>query len=201
MGITRDGISSVSMTDRELRAFHRREEWIFRRIVEEQSPRLLSYLKSYAEDLAGAEDLAQSVWARAFERAPSLRSGSSLTGWLLTIARTVAVEEYRRTARIRRRTGVVGREMAHSGSTGVTPLDPAERAERAERVRVAVMELPPRQRETVMLRMLEGKTTAETAVAMDCAEGTVKAALHKALATLARELRDLDESEEIDEIA
>ena len=36
------------------------------------------------------------------------------------------------------------------------------------------MDLPPRQRETVILRVLEGKSTAETAAAMGCAAGTVK---------------------------
>ena len=41
--------------------------------------------------------------------------------------------------------------------------------------------LPPRQRVTVVLRVLEGLTEAETAVALDCAPGTVKSNLARGL--------------------
>jgi len=56
------------------------------------------------------------------------------------------------------------------------------------RVRSAVADLPPRQREVVTLRMLEGMSTKATAELLDCAEGTVKASLSHALANLRERL-------------
>lgn len=44
--------------------------------------------------------------------------------------------------------------------------------------------LPGRQREAVVLRLLEGRSTRETAAVMGCRTGTVKAHLHRALAAL-----------------
>ena len=183
------------MTPADLRSFRRGEEWIFRRLIAEHSPRLLAYLRSYAVDRAEAEEWAQATWVRVFERRGALRSGGSFLGWLLVIGRSVALDEKRR---LRRAPSAPDATVA---APGPAPNDIAERAERAERVRRAVLELPDRQRETVVLRMLEGRTTRETALAMGCAEGTVKAALHRALRTLAGRLNGLMDPEEIDESA
>jgi RNA polymerase sigma factor (sigma-70 family) len=46
------------------------------------------------------------------------------------------------------------------------------------------MELPDRERDVVILRMLEGRSTREAAEALGCAEGTVKATLSHALKKL-----------------
>ena len=46
------------------------------------------------------------------------------------------------------------------------------------------MELPERERDIVVLRMLYQRSIRETAEALGCAEGTVKAALHHALKKL-----------------
>ena len=53
-----------------------------------------------------------------------------------------------------------------------------------------VRQLPDRQAAAVALHYLEDRSIAEMAVILDCAEGTAKAHLHKARATLASRLRD-----------
>lgn len=52
----------------------------------------------------------------------------------------------------------------------------------------AVAELPPRQRETFLLRTLEGLDVAETAAVMGCSEGSVKTHLSRAMQTLREKL-------------
>ena len=52
--------------------------------------------------------------------------------------------------------------------------------------------LPDRQREALVLRFFENLSTEQTAAAMNCAVGTVKATLHQALRRLRIELEDDD---------
>ena len=62
-----------------------------------------------------------------------------------------------------------------------SPGEMAQEAERRENLHAALHGLPDRQREAVVLRFFEALSTEQTARAMQCAEGTVKATLHKAL--------------------
>ena len=49
-----------------------------------------------------------------------------------------------------------------------------------ERIRALIVQLPTRQQEVVLLRLFEECSEEETANAMGCRRGTVKALLHKA---------------------
>ena len=51
--------------------------------------------------------------------------------------------------------------------------------------------LPERQREAIVLRFFEELDTEQTARAMDCAAGTVKATLHQGLRALREKMRQL----------
>ena len=64
----------------------------------------------------------------------------------------------------------------------------AESAEQHERVRLVLADLPMRQREAVVLRFFEDMSVDETAAAMGCAAGTVKATVHQALRSLRQRL-------------
>ena len=44
-----------------------------------------------------------------------------------------------------------------------------------------IEQLPDRQRDAIVYRLIEGRSTKETAELMGCAEGTVKALLHHAV--------------------
>jgi RNA polymerase sigma factor (sigma-70 family) len=58
-------------------------------------------------------------------------------------------------------------------------------------VAAAVAALPPRQRETVVLRYFEDLSEADIAQLLGCSTGTVKSQLSKARSTLAESLADL----------
>lgn len=76
----------------------------------------------------------------------------------------------------------LGRTLADAGT--VDPLKLQIDDEERSKVMAAVMKLPPRQREIIMLRHYEDMSLQEIAEAQGCALGTVKSSLHRAIASL-----------------
>ena len=68
--------------------------------------------------------------------------------------------------------------------SAVDPLMLQLSQEQRRKVMEAVMKLPPRQREIIILRHYEEMSLQEIAEAQGCALGTVKSSLHRALASL-----------------
>lgn len=122
----------------------------------------------------GAEDVVQEV----FLCLPRLRVGwwvrAKFTTWLYKVTLNVSRELLRRERRPRK---TYPMDTSNGGS------DP-ERGVVLSELSRALDQLPGRQREVVVLRMLEGLSTRETARVIGCREGTVKVHLHRALNTL-----------------
>lgn len=83
-------------------------------------------------------------------------------------------------------------------STEICPLDDLTRAETIESVRRAVLSLPSKYREVVVLCELQDISYGETAEILGCAIGTVRSRLHRARALLLAKLRPAAEAEEPD---
>ena len=73
---------------------------------------------------------------------------------------------------------------------GPGPLDRLQDRQSYADMAAAVRQLPQRQREAFMLRMLEGLDVAETADAMGCSKGSVKTHLSRAMHHLRDQLED-----------
>jgi RNA polymerase sigma-70 factor, ECF subfamily len=81
-------------------------------------------------------------------------------------------------------------------STDLCPLDDLTRAETIESVRKAVLSLPSKYREVVVLCELQDISYGETAEILGCAIGTVRSRLHRARALLLAKLRPAAEAED-----
>lgn len=154
---------------------------MFRIAVERYSPRILPALRTFASGDADTYDLLQEMWRRAYDKRRSFATSGTLLGWLLAIARTVGLDSVRR--RCARERIQVEPEY-HLGTAGPDPSEALEQRDLAGSIRRALLDLPDRERDVVILRMLEQRSTRETAAALGCAEGTVKASLHSALKKL-----------------
>jgi RNA polymerase sigma-70 factor (ECF subfamily) len=117
-----------------------------------------------------AEDATQEAFARALARWRRLGKEPWVAGWVTTTAINVARRQLRRRPPIEGPSG--------HGSDPETALD----------VRSAIRGLPRRQQQAVVLHHLLSLPLAETAHAMGCREGTVKAHLSRARAALATSL-------------
>src|SRR5262245_360551 len=74
-------------------------------------------------------------------------------------------------------------------ATELCPLEDLTRAETIENVRKAVLSLPPKYSEVVVLCELQDVSYAETGEILGCAIGTVRSRLHRARALLLTKLR------------
>lgn len=74
-------------------------------------------------------------------------------------------------------------------------LEDLTKAETIENVRRAVLSLPPRYREVVVLCELQELSYGETAEILGCAIGTVRSRLHRARALLLAKLRPIQDTE------
>jgi RNA polymerase sigma factor (sigma-70 family) len=72
-----------------------------------------------------------------------------------------------------------------------SPEDDAVRRESHSLLRATLADLPDRQREALLLRYFQELSVEETASAMNCAIGTVKATVHQALRALRNKLKQL----------
>jgi RNA polymerase sigma-70 factor, ECF subfamily len=154
--------------------FHAGDERLFAELVRSYSPRLVPHLRRYAIASTDIADLLQDVWLRAFQKRRGFDGRGSLFGWLLTICRTAGLAE------VNRRGDYVGIEAAGEQPAADAGPDVQRKAEQ-DKLRAAIDMLPARQREVVLLRITEERSTAETARILGCAEGTVKASLHAAI--------------------
>lgn len=75
------------------------------------------------------------------------------------------------------------------------PLENLSRTEEIESVRKAVLALPERYREVVVLCDLQELSYVEAAEVLDCAVGTVRSRLHRARALLIAKLRPVSEED------
>lgn len=82
--------------------------------------------------------------------------------------------------------------------TTQSPLDDLSRTETIESVRKAVLALPERYREVVVLCDLQEVSYLEAADVLGCAVGTVRSRLHRARALLIEKMRPAEEEEAVD---
>ncbi len=139
-----------------------------------------------------AEDITQEVFMVLMRETHTFdRDRGSLSAFLMGVARHQVLRRLQR-----ERFYVSMNESSDNGSvtnhalvSTVGPLDEISRTETIEAVRRAVLVLPERYREVVVLCDLQEMSYEETAEILGCAIGTVRSRLHRARALLIEKLR------------
>jgi RNA polymerase sigma-70 factor (ECF subfamily) len=131
-----------------------------------------------------SEDLTQETFLQAWQHVGQLRSGRALNSWLYRIAGNVSITCWRR-HKVSVSAGIDGLEPL--GGSGVEP-DELERAEQLGRLRDAVVKLPVKLRQVVVLHYMQHLTIAEASVAAGVRQGTFKSRLNRALEILRKQV-------------
>jgi RNA polymerase sigma-70 factor (sigma-E family) len=129
-----------------------------------------------------AQDLVQETFARAWPRRRRLAEMDAPVAYLRRILINLAIKERRRAGR-----GVPVAEI----DTG-TARDLAEQVSDRADLAAVLLQLPTRQRATIILRYFHDLTEADAAAVLGCSVGTVKSQTSRALATLRELLTDHD---------
>jgi RNA polymerase sigma-70 factor (ECF subfamily) len=166
----------------EVRAF----EGIVRRW---QGP-LVNMAWRYCHDRSRAEEMAQEAFIRAWRGLAQWRHEGSFSTWLFALAANVFRSELKRFP-----TETLPLEDAPEPAGPASQHQDLEDRGRSETVRRAVLALPPRYREPVILYYFHEKDVAAAAVSLGLPEGTIKARLSRARALLRQRFPHLEGEE------
>jgi RNA polymerase sigma-70 factor (sigma-E family) len=142
-------------------------------------PRLVGLARTILAGADGAEEIVQEAFVRTLARWGGVQDHDDPLPYVRSAVINLCRSRFRRKV-------VPLRPAGTEPSAETTAVANARR----DAVLRALSSLPTRQREVVALRYFGGLSTAETARELSIAEGTVKAHLHRGLATLREHLED-----------
>ena len=150
----------------------------------------------FALQMCGSRALAEDITQEVF--LVLIREGNtfdpmrgSLNAFLLGVARNHVLRRLQRERFYAPMSDALDNEAVPNNPVSITagPLEDLSRTETIDSVRKAVLALPERYREVVVLCDLQELSYAETAEVLGCAVGTVRSRLHRARALLIEKLR------------
>src|SRR5262245_62839287 len=145
----------------------------------DQLPRVYNFFRYRVGDGAVAEDLTSLTFEKAWvARNRYRRDLAAFSTWLMTIARNVAVDHYRR------RRDHAPLEAADHVASGDDPQHEAEKREDFQRLRELLHELPERDQELVALKYGAELTNRAIAKQLHLTETNVGTLLHRAVTKL-----------------
>lgn len=145
------------------------------RFCAEEWPRLVGALELFCGDLPVAEEFAQEALLRAGLRWGRVRTLQSPGGWTYHVGTNLARSRWRR-----RR--AEARACARFPASAATSAEPDVATSVA--VRLALAELPTRQREVILLRFFLGVSVHDAAVVLGISDEAVRAVTHRAMTRL-----------------
>ena len=170
----RDSDSDQSLVKR----FQRGDRDAYELFVRRHQDRIYRLAFTLVRTPADAADATQEVFVRAMKGLKTFRFRAHPFTWLYRTTKNVC-HELNRKHRFEPALDVV--EVAIDDKGMLASLNDSQCA---AAIRAVIQDLPERQRDVVLLRYFEELSVNETATALGCRPGTVKALMHKAVAKL-----------------
>ncbi len=177
-----DALTDVS-DEALLVAFGNGDRHAARALTQRLTPRVLGYAARLLGDRAEAEDVTQDAMLRLWRIAPDWRQGEAkITTWLYRVVSNLCTD------RLRRRRGVGLDAISEPVDEGPSAGDIMVESQRQTALQLALLDLPNRQRQAVVLRHIEGVANPEIAQAMDISVEAVESLTARGKRALAQAL-------------
>jgi len=144
----------------------------FERLVALHERQVLRYAQRILLQRAAAQDAAQEVFLRLHKNLGAVDEERDLGAWLYRTTSNICYDVLRRTKQDLAIEGI-----AEPADDALNPEELTDLAQQRRLVFSALRELTVREREVIVLRDLEGNSTAEVARILRIAEGTVRSQL------------------------
>ena len=157
------------------------ESALFEILMRRYNQRLYRVARTILKDDAEAEDVMQDAYVRAYQHLDQFAGRALFSTWLTRIAVHEALSRLSKRGRNQQLddTDLDGEISMNMAETSPDPEQSASQAELSQLLEETLLELPEQYRTVVMLRDVEGLSTAETASALDLTEENVKIRLHR----------------------
>jgi RNA polymerase sigma-70 factor (ECF subfamily) len=145
-----------------------------------------------------AEDLAQDIFLKVFKSLDTFDRRANFQTWLISVSRNLCIDHYRS---IRKERETIDRDVdagelsPASAETG--PFAALEHADRRALLRRALDALPPTLRSAVLLRDIQELSYQEIATQLGLPEGTVKSRINRGRLELARQIAQIQASNDV----
>ncbi|CAN2250665.1 RNA polymerase sigma factor SigX [Bacillus vallismortis] len=162
---------------------------------------LYQFLFYMVKDKNQAEDLLQEVYIRVLHSYHTFEGRSSEKTWLLSIARHVAIDWFRKQQTIRQRIlGTFDWDTQDVRDQQLLPDELAVQHENVREIYTALDQCTIDQRAVIILRFIQGYSIQETANALRFSESKVKTTQHRGLKVLRKHMELLREELMDDEV-
>ena len=169
---------SVAEENELVRAALEGNKQAFGEIVTRYRKMVARTVKSMLGDSVFAEDIGQEVFIKLYYSLSEFRGEAKLSTYIQKIAVNLTLNEIKRRKRFFSMFSQKGNNEMYEFE--IADHDTAERKEASELVNKALLAMDPKFRVIVMMRMLQGYSTKETAEILDLPLGTVLSRLSRA---------------------
>jgi RNA polymerase sigma-70 factor, ECF subfamily len=166
------------------------ETELFEILMRRYNQRLYRVARAILVDDGEAEDVMQDAYVRAYTHLGQFAGRSRFSTWLTRIAVYEALARARRGRRLVRIEHLSQEKEQSMSADGRGPEQLAIQRDLQTVLEAAIAALPESFRSVLMLRDVEGLSTAETAEGLGISEALVKTRLHRAHAALRRDMED-----------
>ncbi len=153
------------------------DESAFGELYERYYRKLQSFFYGMSRNGAISEDLCQETFLRVWRLRRRYAATGPFSAYLFTFARLIWLEEFRKLGRHRRfLVPSTGEENWHRGlrDTSCGPDEMASRSEIQDRILGVLETLPEEQKMAFVMHTIDGMSTDEIALAMQCPANTVR---------------------------
>lgn len=177
--------------ERLIRLITESQEEALAQLYERYNRLVFSLAFTIVNDRATAEEITLDVFMRVWQKAGTYRADQAkVSTWLTHITRHHAIDVLRRRAVRADQYAVQWEEGIYAESPQQDPQESAELSMRRERVQAALAQLPPDQKQAILLAYFGGLTQSQIAETLKQPLGTIKTRVRLAMQKLHDFLRD-----------